>query len=189
MCVTSFDPLKIYLYKEGLVRLATERYTINPRYLNNSFMHLTNFSVNSKNDGKFHAKEGDYSSSKWTLEMLKSYYLSEGIDPMIVFSKIKDIIVKSLVALSPHVNYQLKRYYKYCPINSNPCFELYGFDLVLDQHLNPWLLEINTAPSLSCPTDLDKRIKYSLVNDLYTLIGLQPPDIKDLYSQADFKGG
>jgi tubulin polyglutamylase TTLL4 len=28
--VTSFDPLKIYLFKEGLVRFATEAYSTNP---------------------------------------------------------------------------------------------------------------------------------------------------------------
>ncbi len=132
MCVSSFDPLKIFLYKEGLVRLATERYTINPRHLGNPFIHLTNFSVNSKNEAKFHAKEGDYSSSKWTLEMLRSFYINVGIDPSMVFSRIKDLVVKTIVAISPHVNYQLKRYYKYCPINTNPCFELFAFDILVD---------------------------------------------------------
>ncbi len=71
MAVTSYDPLKIYLYEEGLVRFATEKYTINPRSLNRAYVHLTNFSVNSKNDAHFHAALGDFSGSKWTLQMLR----------------------------------------------------------------------------------------------------------------------
>lgn len=48
--VTSYDPLRIYVYNEGLVRFATEKYTLNPNDLKKLFVHLTNFSVNKRND-------------------------------------------------------------------------------------------------------------------------------------------
>lgn len=44
--VTSFDPLLIYLYEEGLVRFATVKYDANPRQLWNPCMHLCNYSIN-----------------------------------------------------------------------------------------------------------------------------------------------
>lgn len=47
MAVTSFNPLKIYLYEEGLARFATEPYS-GAVQLNNLCMHLTNYSVNKK---------------------------------------------------------------------------------------------------------------------------------------------
>lgn len=31
--ITSYDPLKIYIYRDGLVRFATEKYTLNPKSL------------------------------------------------------------------------------------------------------------------------------------------------------------
>jgi len=41
------DPLRIYLYDEGLARLATEPYQYpNPDNLENMCMHLTNYSIN-----------------------------------------------------------------------------------------------------------------------------------------------
>jgi tubulin polyglutamylase TTLL4 len=48
--VTSFEPLKIYLFKEGLVRLATVPYTTTKGSLKQRFIHLTNFSVNKKSE-------------------------------------------------------------------------------------------------------------------------------------------
>ena len=48
--VTSFDPLKVYMFKEGLVRFATEKYSTNPKTLKKRFVHLTNYSVNKKAD-------------------------------------------------------------------------------------------------------------------------------------------
>lgn len=49
--VTSYDPLTIYFYKDGLVRFATEKYTLNSKSLKKRFIHLTNYSVQKKNDG------------------------------------------------------------------------------------------------------------------------------------------
>jgi tubulin polyglutamylase TTLL6/13 len=48
--VTGCDPLRIYLYREGLARFATEKYT--PPTTSNMervYMHLTNYSINKNN--------------------------------------------------------------------------------------------------------------------------------------------
>lgn len=54
------------------------------------------------------------------------------------------------------------------------CFELYGFDVILDSDLRPWLLEVNVLPSLSSSSNLDKRIKTSLLSDIFNTIGVIP---------------
>jgi tubulin polyglutamylase TTLL4 len=48
--VTGFDPVKIYLFKDGLVRLATVQYSTAKSSLKQRFVHLTNYSVNKKAD-------------------------------------------------------------------------------------------------------------------------------------------
>lgn len=48
--VCGIDPLRIYLYNEGLCRLSTVKYQLpNASNLNNLFMHLTNYAINKSN--------------------------------------------------------------------------------------------------------------------------------------------
>jgi Tubulin-tyrosine ligase family len=51
--VTSFSPLKIYVFNEGITRFASEKYT-NTENFENKFIHLTNYSVNKQNINFIH---------------------------------------------------------------------------------------------------------------------------------------
>lgn len=48
VCITSYEPLRIYIYKEGLARFASEKYSLRDAKTN-LFSHLTNYSINKKN--------------------------------------------------------------------------------------------------------------------------------------------
>jgi len=50
--VTSYDPLRIYMFKDGLTRFATYEYNDKVKDVKKRFIHLTNFSVN-KHSKKF----------------------------------------------------------------------------------------------------------------------------------------
>lgn len=52
----------------------------------------------------------------------------------------------------------------YVPQNLNS-FELFGFDIMLDSQLKPWLLEVNAPPALSLDHDID-NLKIQLVKDI-----------------------
>lgn len=52
-------------------------------------------------------------------------------------------------------------------------FELYGFDILIDKNLKPWLMEVNVCPSLSSSSPLDRKIKHTLLTDLLNLIGIE----------------
>lgn len=54
----------------------------------------------------------------------------------------------------------------------NIFIELYGFDILVDDKMKPWLLEVNLSPSLGIDSTLDSRIKSSMLCDLFTLIGI-----------------
>ena len=55
--------------------------------------------------------------------------------------------------------------------NRNQCYEIYGFDVLVDNNLRPWLLEVNVLPSLSSSSPFDKHVKSMLLSDTLHLIG------------------
>jgi tubulin polyglutamylase TTLL4 len=72
--VTSYDPLKIYVFREGLCRFATEKYDNNK--IKQRYSHLTNYSVN-KNNSKFIKTKNldeDGIGSKWSFKALRLHY-------------------------------------------------------------------------------------------------------------------
>jgi tubulin polyglutamylase TTLL5 len=58
----------------------------------------------------------------------------------------------------------------------NNCFDLLGFDVLIDDSLNAWLLEVNLSPSLNCDSPLDQKIKGEMLADLFTMLGIVPVD-------------
>lgn len=49
--------------------------------------------------------------------------------------------------------------------NDKHCFECYGYDIIIDDKLKPWLIEVNASPSLTSSTANDRILKYNLIND------------------------
>jgi len=54
----------------------------------------------------------------------------------------------------------------------NSYFELYGFDILIDADLKPWVLEVNVCPSLISASPLDRKIKTALISDIMHLVGV-----------------
>jgi hypothetical protein len=52
------------------------------------------------------------------------------------------------------------------------CFEILGFDVLIDDKLKPWLIEINHAPSFATDTPFDFKIKKDVVADAIQLLGM-----------------
>ena len=66
----------------------------------------------------------------------------------------------------------------------NNCFELYGFDILIDSDLKPWLLEVNLSPSLNTEAPIDMKIKSAMISDLLSLVGI--PAIDPVLKRAQF---
>eukprot|EP00442_Polarella_glacialis_P046491 CAMPEP_0115095838 /NCGR_PEP_ID=MMETSP0227-20121206/29316_1 /TAXON_ID=89957 /ORGANISM="Polarella glacialis, Strain CCMP 1383" /LENGTH=653 /DNA_ID=CAMNT_0002489357 /DNA_START=141 /DNA_END=2102 /DNA_ORIENTATION=+ len=198
--VVSYDPLKVYIYDEGLVRFATEKYSESVDTLHSRMMHLTNYSVNKaspafvqNDDAQFEGKEdaavdadGQPLACKWSLSELQTHFKRVGIDYDAMFDGIKDLAIKTLIAVeeplkaewAKGVGEEDKGWCARGPGGGGhraSCFEAYGFDVLVDTNLKPWLLEVNICPSLSSGSPLDKRIKTKLVADVLTLVGVHPP--------------
>ena len=108
--VTCYDPLRVYVYREGLVRFATEKYnqSTTPGTATNGqleeasvFAHLTNYSINKKNENYVQNEdaEEDDSGFKWSFSAMQQHFKQEGIDVNLMWSKIYDVVIKSLVSI------------------------------------------------------------------------------------------
>ena len=179
--VSSFTPLKFYIYYNGLVRFATEDY--NKGNYDNIYIHITNYSIN-KNNLKYKANQknnkeieelGDKEneeddSSKWSLVEYRNYFKKIGKSDIMenIWKQIEDIIIKSLLTI---VDDNCKE----ISVNkNNSLFELYGYDILIDESYKAWLLEVNVNPSLHCTSPLDLSIKTDLVTDIFNIIGILP---------------
>lgn len=66
---------------------------------------------------------------------------------------------------------------------NSSCFEILGFDIMLDHKLWPWLLEVNHSPSFNTDSDLDKDVKNTVIGDTVKLLNLTS-DRKEQYKKA-----
>jgi tubulin polyglutamylase TTLL4 len=106
---------------------------------------------------------------------LRVEYEKEGADWESVWDKIKDVIIKTILSVeTPIVTSMGGTKYK------NTCFEVYGFDILIDQTFRPWLLEVNVSPSLSSSSPMDKYIKTLLLSDSFYLSGFNIFDRKQI---------
>ncbi|NWT77639.1 TTLL4 polyglutamylase, partial [Lanius ludovicianus] len=184
--VTCYDPLRVYLFKDGLVRFASCKYSSSMDSLSNKFMHLTNYSVNKKNtEYKSNSDEAACQGHKWALKALWSYLTQKGVNSEAIWEKIKDIVIKTIIASEPYVNSLVKMYVRrpYC------CHELFGFDIMLDENLKPWILEVNISPSLHSNSPLDVNIKGQMIRDLLNLAGFVLPSMDNVASRTQTRSG
>lgn len=152
VAITSINPLRIYMYEEGLTRFATQKYS-NETGGKSRYQHLTNYSVNKFNANFIKNTDAaqDDQGSKWTLSALRKRLRELKINDVLIFKKIEDIILKTIIAAESIINNAVEMYVPY----KNNCFEVLGFDVLIDNRLEPWLLEVNLTPSLGCDTPLD----------------------------------
>ena len=173
--VTSIMPLRIYRFNEGLTRFSANNYNSDK---NDRCAHLTNYAVNKNNKNYIQNKqpfEIDYNSSKWTLTSFRQYLEEHDINSELIFDKIDDIIIKTLISSE---NSLVNAISKHCSFQEN-CFELYGFDILIDDNLNCWLMEVNLSPNLHFDAPIDLKIKGEMIAEIFDIIRVVPYDIRN----------
>ncbi|KAG0424668.1 hypothetical protein HPB47_028129, partial [Ixodes persulcatus] len=172
--VTSFDPLRVYVARDGLVRFASIRYSQECEDFGDRFMHLTNYSINKKSATyASNTSKDDCEGHKWSIKALQKYLEDFGVDFEHLWQQMVDIIVKTLICCEGPINRLTQ---KHTTTRYN-CYELFGFDILLDESLKPWLLEVNVSPSLRSATPVDFGVKSEIVKDLLNLVGFQLPQL------------
>ncbi len=165
--IQSVDPLRVYWYKEGFAKLASEPYSTDPTSLKNLFVHLTNPDVNEENE------DAPASVVFIPFSKYRQWLRDQGHDDKRIFQDLEDLIVLTMMSARERMRQRIET----TGVDSDGCYELFGLDCMVDADLKPWILECNLSPSLdvcSGPEDggIDEaRIKRQLVVDLVSMIG------------------
>ena len=136
--VTSINGyIQAYYYKDGYIRTSCKEY--NPKILDNKFIHLTNDAVQKKSEdyGRYEfANKMSYIEFQRYLDSLRPKAYLNFFDDVI--PQIKKITKDTIFAVHKKIDLRKRAY----------GFEIYGYDFLLDDHLKPWLIEVNTNPCL-----------------------------------------
>ena len=134
-------------------------------------MHLTNYAINKKNDHfvqNENAEEDDF-GYKWSLGAFCQHLLQVGIDLDLLWSRIYDVIIKTILCGENYVVTAMRK----SRVHRTNCFEMLGFDILIDSDLKPWLIEVNLSSSMATESPLDLKIKSNLMCDTFNLIGIK----------------
>jgi len=192
--VTNYEPLNVYIHREAFARFSTQRYESTSSSssvpsssasssvpsssasssssaaassssvagaaksnIHNNFMHLTNVAIQKEG-----ANYDEISGGKLNLGVLRRYFTAlyeDGADRIAhCFHLITELIYYSLLSV------------KSLMIKDRHCFELYGYDVLIDAAFKPWLIEVNASPSLSANTLEDELLKKSMLHDCFHVL-------------------
>jgi hypothetical protein len=131
--VTAYAPLTVYLYRAGFCRFSASRFSLTPESIEDTYVHLTNIAIQKQADN-YNPETG----CKWELHELKQHVIARfGVETANrLFTDIQHIIVHALLSVQRVM------------LNDKHCFELYGYDIMINDDLKPVLLEVNASPSV-----------------------------------------
>ncbi|KAG7190240.1 hypothetical protein KM043_006359 [Ampulex compressa] len=162
--VTSFHPLKVWLAREGFARLSGELFDL--ENIDDSRVHLTNMAIQLRANEQAESvpnKEEAKQGCKWALTRVREYLTARHGIPVVeaTFQRIAGVIMASLLAVQSVI------------IQKRNSFELYGYDILLNESLTPWLLEVNASPALTGTDSEDYRLKFELIDDVLNILDFE----------------
>ena len=178
--------LKVYFFKEGYLRTSSEIFSLSQDSITNQFVHLTNNAVqiNSENYGKF--EDGNQMSFKDISNKLTEFQdlknISNGGSPI----SIKDVIESQMQNIVKVTFMSAKD--SFCKdSNCNSCFEIFGFDFIVDSAFKAWLIEVNTNPCLEESSRILKEYIPRMIDDALKLTVDATFKKKSSYTSSDIQ--
>ncbi|CAG2058712.1 unnamed protein product, partial [Timema podura] len=151
--VTCVQPLTIWMYKESYLRFCSQSFDL--RNFHES-VHLCNHAVQCKyKNGKRDKNLPD--ENMWDCYTFQTYLRVQGKADMWdkrIYPGMRQSIIGALLAAQETMD------------RRKNCFELFGADFMLDEHLTPWLIEINSCPAMCESTSVTARMCSQCLEDV-----------------------
>ncbi|CEP02810.1 Tubulin--tyrosine ligase-like protein 5 [Plasmodiophora brassicae] len=168
--VTSFDPLRVWLYNEAVVYLRA------PVHIPASGVDYGFASADQKprvwglDDDTDVDPVPDASGRvhrSWT--WLQGVLREAGHDHGAVWRRIRESVLQAVTGIQPDV----KRLMRLCVHDRQTCYEMFQFNFVLDDRARPWLVRVS-APDLRCISPIQLAVYSGAVADSLNMIRMRP---------------
>ena len=153
--VTNFNPLVVYLFDTPYIRFGAEEFHLDD--FKNIFSQLTGNSI-AKHSEKF--ENSEIEGDMWEIEQFKEYLKQrEGKDVWPdIQSKIKKIVIYALQCAKHKI------------MRRKNAFEILGFDIMIDELLNVYLIEINLSPDWTYSTKVTEKLIKIASEDIVKIV-------------------
>lgn len=159
--VTSIHPLRVYMYRDGIIRFASTKYTRANAHKRTAF--LTNTFVNQK------FATGD--DLTWPFPKMYHYLKNKGIDADLLWQRIEQAVVNLLLSAEPEFLHKFKDLQD--DFTCDVCYQLLGVDVIVDDNIIPRVIEVNGEPSMKLTGKNESHYdhtKISMTHDLTNLL-------------------
>ena len=172
------DDSRVYFYKRGYIRTSSDEFTT--KINDNKAVHLTNnwFQQHLENYGKF--EDGNTLSFEKMQEYIDEQFPEYNINFYDHFIKrMKDIAIDVYLAAKDEFNKSKREH----------CFELFGFDFMIDEDFRIWLIEWNTNPYFGIPNKFIADLLPRMISEMFEIIvdPIYPPRRKVPLPERNFE--
>ena len=149
---------ELYYYKEGYLRTSSDLFNLD---MNEKWIHLTNncFQCNGEKYGKY--EEGNTLSFYSFKEYLAKQFPQYNIDfHKHIEARIVDIIIDTYISIKNECH----------PKGRKRCFELLGYDFMVDEDFRTWLIEVNENPYIGIPNEFIRNMLPRMLNNMFRIV-------------------
>ena len=121
---------EVFIYKHGYMRTSSDEYSLNNP---NNYVHLTNNCLQKHGDNYGKHEEGNTLSLDALQKYLDETFPSLGVSvEKHLMPRMKDFIIDTFLSVKKSLNSKKRK----------NCFELFGYDFLIDEDFRTWLLEV-----------------------------------------------
>ncbi|CAG9312323.1 unnamed protein product [Blepharisma stoltei] len=148
-----------YFFSQGYIRTSSAPFTLTDDQLTSEYVHLTNNAIQKEGAdyGKF--EDGNQLSFEFLHKYLDQQFPNSKNSLGRIIAGMKELITHSLRSVKGKLNPNQRQF----------CFEIFGYDFILDSTMKPWLIECNTNPCLELSSPLLQQLIPRMINDAFKL--------------------